>query len=107
MLQECYDRPHLLHEAHVCEIVQAPSLNDGSGKELHGLHDILALHLRTLKVMNYEPDLFITSLTELKLDHAIAFEWQRHIQGTLKLSHHSELIKLLDLWAQASKFTTH
>ena len=65
-------------------IVEAPSLKDGSGKELRRLHDVLAQHLQAPKVMYYELGLFITSLIELKLDQATAFKWQGHIQGTLK-----------------------
>ena len=57
--------------------------------------------------MEYEPCLFVTSLMELKLDQATAFEWQRHIQGALKVARCSELLKFLDLLARASEFTTH
>ena len=39
-LKARYDRPRLIHEAHVHAILEAPSLKDGSGKELHHLHDI-------------------------------------------------------------------
>ena len=33
-LQERYDRPRLIHQAHIRAIVEAPSLNSGSGQEL-------------------------------------------------------------------------
>ena len=49
---------------------------------------------------------FVTSLIELKFDQATAFEWQRHIQGTSVVPHHGELLKFLDLQAQASQSTT-
>ena len=62
MLPECYNRPHLLHQVHVRIIVEAFSLKDGSGKELHRLHDILAQHLQAHKTMDYKPGLFITSM---------------------------------------------
>ena len=62
MLKEHYDRPLLLHQAHVRVIVKAPSLKDGSGKELDHVHDVLAQHLRAFKVMEYEPSPFVTSL---------------------------------------------
>ena len=68
MLQERYYRLHLLHQDYVCAIVEEPSLTDGSAKELRGLHDILMQHLQALKVIDYEPGMFITSLTEMKLN---------------------------------------
>ena len=74
MPEEHYDRSHLLHQAHVRAIVEAPSLKDGSGKELHRLHDVLVQHLRALKVMDNEPSMLVTSLIELKLDQATVFE---------------------------------
>ena len=46
-----------------------------------------------------KPSPFVTTLTEMKLDEATAFELQRHIQGTSKVPHHRELLKLLDLRA--------
>ena len=82
-----------------CTIVEAPSLKDGSGKELGRLDDVLVQHLQALKVMDYKPSLFVTFLIELKLDQATTFEWQRHIQGALKVPHHGELLKFLDLRA--------
>ena len=33
-LQECYDRPRLIHQAHVHDIIDGPSLKDGTGREL-------------------------------------------------------------------------
>ena len=90
----------------MCTIVEPPSLEDGSSKELRSLNNILAQHLQALKVMEYEPSPFITSLIEMKLDQATAFRWQRHIQGTSKVPHYSELLKFLDLQARASESTT-
>ena len=101
MLQERYNRHWLLHPAHVCMVVEASSLKDGSGKELHRVHEVLA------QVMDYKPGPFLTSLIQLKLDQTTVVEWYRHIQGTLKVPHHSELLKFLDLRARASESTTH
>ncbi len=33
-LQSRYNSPRLIHRAHVCKIMEAPPLKDGSGKEL-------------------------------------------------------------------------
>ena len=50
-LKSCFNRPQLLLRGHICKIVQAPSLKDGSGKELRRLHDTVQQHLRALKAM--------------------------------------------------------
>lgn len=80
-LQARYDRPCLIHKAHVRMILEAPSLKEGSGRELRRLHDVVQQHLRALKSMDSEPPgPFITSALELKLDSNTMFEWQRHSQ---------------------------
>ena len=45
-LRKRYDRPRLIHQAHVCAILCAPALKTGSRKELRRLHDTLVQHLR-------------------------------------------------------------
>lgn len=54
-LTKRYDRPQLLHQAHVRAIIDAPSLKDGSGRDLRRLHDAVNQHLRALKAMKYDP----------------------------------------------------
>ena len=34
-LRQCYDRPHVVHQAHVSAILSPPILRDGNCKELH------------------------------------------------------------------------
>ena len=38
-LKAQYDRPQIIHQAHIREIYELPSLRDGSGKELRQFHD--------------------------------------------------------------------
>ena len=77
-LKTRFNHPHLLHHAHVRKIVEAPSLKDGSGKELRRLHDTIQQHLRALKAIDAEPDeSLVTSVIELKLNVETMFEWQR------------------------------
>lgn len=38
-LKARYDRPRLIHQTHVCMILDTPPLRDGSRKELCRLHD--------------------------------------------------------------------
>ena len=64
-----YNRPKLIHQAHIKMIVDIPSLKDGSGKELRRLHDTAQQHICALKALGNEPDSpFITSFLQLKLD---------------------------------------
>ena len=44
-LQSRYDRPRLIHQTHVRMILETPALKDGTGRELHHLHDTLQQHL--------------------------------------------------------------
>ena len=106
-LKARYDRPRVVHQAHVRSIVEASSLKDGNGRELRRLHDTVQQHLRALKAMDCEPSgQFITSLLELKLDENTMFEWQRSSQSRPEVPHYSELLKFIDLRAQASEAKT-
>ena len=97
-LQARYDHPRLVHQTHVRRIVDAPSLRDGTGKELHTLHDTAAQHLRALKALGHEPSRqFITSLLDLKLDTTTMFEWQRHSQEQTDVPGCEELLAFIDL----------
>ena len=99
-----YDRPRLIHQAHVKKIIEAQCLRDGSGKELRRLHDMVQQHLKALKAMDYEPSgPFITSVLELKLDSNTMFEWQRYSQEKIEIPHYRELLEFLNLRAQASE----
>ena len=103
-LKSRFNRPRLLHRAHVRKIVEAPSLKDGSGKELRRLHDTVQQHLRALKAMGSEPDdHFVTSVIELKFDVDTMFEWQRHSQDKTEVPSYTEILEFLDLRAQASE----
>jgi len=94
----------LCHQAHVRMIVDAPALKDGSGKELRRLHDVVQQHLRALKSLGHDPPgSFITSLLELKLDTTTMFEWRRHSQSSVDVPHYDDLLKFLNLRAQASE----
>ena len=103
-LKARYDHPCLVHQAHVRSIVDAPSLKEGSGRELRRLYDTVQQHLRALKSMDCEPSgQFVTSLLELKLDATTMFEWQRASKEQSEVPHYSELLKFIDLRAQASE----
>lgn len=66
-LQECYDCPRLIHQAHVKMVIDAAPIKDGTGKEIRRLHDVVLQHLRALKAMGYEP----SSLQSLSSRHEI------------------------------------
>jgi hypothetical protein len=93
-LKSRFNRPRLLHRAHVRKIVEAPSLKDGSSKDLRRLHDTLQQHLRALRSMGAEPDeSFITSIIKLKFDVDTMFEWQRHSQDKTEVPSYSEILE--------------
>jgi hypothetical protein len=104
-LQARFDRPRLIHQTHVRMISEAPSLKDGTGKELRCLHDTAQQHLRALRARarSSRSSWFITSLLELKLDTNTMFEWQRHSQESADVPHFSKLLEFLNLRAQASE----
>ena len=103
-LKARYDRPRLIHKAHVKMILDATPLKEGSGKELRALHDTVQQHVRALKSMGYEPSgPFITSTIELKLDETTMFEWQSHSQKSSSVPHYQDLLDFLNLRAQATE----
>ena len=103
-LQSRYDRPRLIHKAHVRMILDTPSLKEGNGKELRRLHDTVQQHLRALKAMDYEaPGPFITSVLELKLDQNTLFEWHKHSGEPTTVPHYNNLLDFINLRAQASE----
>ena len=107
LLQARFNQPRLIHQTHVSRILNAPSLKEGSGKELRNLHDTVQQHLRALKAMDYEPSgPFITSILELKLDTMTMFEWQKHSQSSTEVPHYQHLVEFVDLLVQASETST-
>ena len=99
-LKARYDRPQLIHQTHVKSILDTPPLKEGSGKEIHKLHDTVLQHLHALKSMGYEPSgPFITSALELKLDEATMFEWEKHSQKSEGVPHCQFLLEFLNLRA--------
>ena len=64
-LKSRYDQPHLIHQAHVCMLLEIPSLKDGSGREFCQFHDTVQQHLHALKAMDHElSSSFVTSMLE-------------------------------------------
>ena len=103
-LKSHYNRPRLIHKAHVRMILEAPLLKEGTGKELRCLHDTAQQHLRALKAMDREaPGPLITSILELKLDSNTMFAWQKHSQESITVPHHNELLDFINLRAQFSE----
>ena len=92
-LKSRYDRPRLIQRTHVQLIVDAPSMKEGSGKELRALHDTVQQHVRALKTLGCDlPGKFITSMIELKLDVDTLFEWQKHSQSSAGVPHYEDLL---------------
>ena len=99
-----YDRPPLIHQAHVQKILEIPSLKDGSGGELRRLHNVAQQHFQALKALGQEPSgSFVRSLLELKLDTNNMFEWQRHSQSSTDIPHYKDMLEFINLRVQASE----
>ena len=105
-LQERYDRPRLIHQAHVRAILEAPPLKDDSTKVLRRLHDTLNQHLRALKAMEHNCfDTFITAAAELKFNQLATCKWQKFSRDCDSISPYSALLKFLDLEARGAENT--
>ena len=106
-LKARYDRPRIIHQAHVRKICEVPNLKDGSGRELRRFHDTVQQHLRALKAMDEDPTgSFITAMLELKLDKDTMFEWQKASLDAKSTPHYGDLLRFLSLRAQASETCT-
>ena len=89
-------------------ITDAPPLRDGTGKELHKLHDVVQQHLRALKALGYElSSPFVTAILELKLDTTAIFEWQKHSRDQTNVPDCQNLLDFLNLRAQATESSLH
>ena len=107
-LKRCYERPRLIHRAHVRTILEAPSVKEGNGKDLRRLHDVASQHLQALAATKQDiTESFITSILELKVYKATMFEWQRHSQDSNDVSQYSAQLEFLDLRAQAYQTAVH
>ena len=105
-LQECYDRPRLIHLAHVHAIFEAPPVKDGSTKELRRLYDMLNHHIRALKSMkHYLFDTFITAAAKLKFNQSAMHEWQKFSRDCESVPLYSELLRFLNLEARGAEIT--
>jgi len=77
-LKNRFDRPQVIHRAHVRAILNIKPMKDGSSGELRKLHDTLQHHLRSLKAMEQlDFERFMTTLGECKLDSLTIVEWQK------------------------------
>jgi hypothetical protein len=62
-LQERYDCPRQINQTHVCRIVEAAPLKDGTCNEIRALYDVVIQHLRALKSISHKPSgSFITNV---------------------------------------------
>ena len=100
-LQKCYDRPSVLHQAHVGKIRGTFPLKTGSGQELCRLHDHLQQHIRVLKVsVDYNIETYLTAAIELKLDEDTKLRWTEHSSKCEKTPPCEEMLEFLDVQAR-------
>ena len=100
-LQERYDRPRVLHQAHVRKIQEATPLKTGSGPELRRLHDLLVQHVRALKTLEQDTlETYLTAAIELKLDEGTKLKWAEYSSERETTPPYEELLKFLDIQAR-------
>lgn len=105
-LRKRYDRPRLIHQAHVRAVVEAPPLKDGSGRELRRLHDVINQHMRAITAMTDNSlEAFVTSIIETKLDRTSMFAWQDYSHESRQVPSYEKLLEFLDRRAQATENT--
>ena len=107
-LKSRFDRPQVIHRAHVRAILNIKPLKDGSSTELRKLHDTLQHHLRSLKAMEkLDFERFMTALGESKLDDLTMVEWQKSTQTEKDVPDYHKFLEFLDLRATATELTSH
>ena len=85
-------------------VVEAPSLKDGSGKELRHLHDVINQHMQAITAMpDNSPEVFVTSIIETKLDQTLIFAWQDYNHKSRQICSYEKLLEYLDRRAQATE----
>ena len=105
-LQNRYDRPRLIHQAHVSAVIETPPLKDGNGKELRRIHDVINQHMRAINTMSSNSlEGFVTSVIELKLDQTSMFAWQDHTHDQREVPPYTTLLEFLDRRARATENT--
>ena len=101
-----YNRPHLIHQAHVCSIMDAPPLNNGMGLGRNYVGSTTSnsrFDHTKLRSVNQTPHLL---LIILRFDNDILFEWQRHTQIKVDdIPHYSDILKFIDPRGRASETT--
>ena len=106
-LKARFDRPEVIHRAHVRSLVKAKYLKDGSPSELRNLYDTFQHHLRSLKALkklNFGQ--FITALGKSKLNTTTMIEWQKFTQGETDVPDYEKFLQFLDLRAKATELTS-
>ena len=107
-LQHCYDRPRLIHQAHICAILNIPSLIKGNGKEFSQFRNRTNQHLQALKIMRHDSfESLVTANLEAKMDQTTMQEWQRYSRGHKDILPFSLVLEFMDLQARDTYNTIH
>ena len=102
-----FDRPQVIHRAHVRALLNVSPVKNGSSMELRQLHDTLQHHLRSLKAMDkLDFERFITALGESKLDPLTMVEWQKFTQLDKDVPNYHKFLEFLDLRSTATELAS-
>ena len=105
-LRHCYDKPHLIHQAHILANFNIMSLIDGNGKELWQFHDVANQHLWALKVTKHNSfKSLVTTILEAKVDQTTLREFQRYSRDNKDVPPFLLLLKFVNLEARNTENT--
>ena len=106
-LHQRYDRSRVIYKSHVKALVETLHVMSRSGKELRQFHDVFSHHVRSLRTIKGDTfDAFVSAYAEMKLDQESKFAWEQHTSERKDVPSIDELLKFIDLRAQASELST-
>ena len=107
-LMERYDRPRLVQEEHIRNIVDAAPVKNGSEKELRRLYDVATQHYRALKAAKQDSfDTVLTVILQQKLDEKTRLKWAEFSNDKELVPPCTELLKFLDVQARQLESASH
>lgn len=96
-LEQRYDNPSMVIQAHIRELLNSPNIETPSAKTLQSLHAHVCTHVAALKALKQpveQWDAWLVTIITSCMDHTTAHEWQlRRVDN--KLPSYKELEKFL------------
>ena len=95
-LCKLYDRPGIVHQAHVHALFNVPIPREGNNRDWW-FHDVAMQHVRALEGKKQDSfESFLVSALELRLDKTTTHEWQWYSKECKGLPSYTELLEFVD-----------